>query len=162
MAKKKDHIERKRKVISFILICLIIMTLAFIWGNSLDNQIESSHKSMKVLEWITPVLEWFVGADKVTEHLVRKLGHFTEFSLLGAEMAGLLIARGRLRLQGFVNCLFVGLSVAVIDETIQIFSQRGSQVQDVLLDFAGAFFGLLLIIVIHQIVRAFRKHKRHS
>ena len=162
MTKKKNRIERKRKVISFILICLIILTLAFIWGNSLDNQMESSQKSMKVLEWITPVLEWFVGAGKVTEHLVRKLGHFTEFSLLGAEMAGLLIARRRLRFQGFVNCLFVGLSVAVIDETIQIFSHRGSQVQDVLLDFAGAFFGLLLIIVIHQIVRAFRKHKRHS
>lgn len=98
-----------------------------------------------------------MGVGKVTEHLVRKLGHFMEFSLLGAEMAGLLIARRRLRFQGFVNCLFAGLSVAVIDETIQIFSQRGSQVQDVLLDFAGAFFGLLLIIVIHQIVRAFRK-----
>ena len=150
---------RKRIVISFILICLIIITLAFIWGNSLDNQMESSRKSMLVLEWITPVLEWFVGVGKVTEHLVRKLGHFTEFSLLGAEMAGLLIARRRLRLQGFVNCLFTGLSVVVIDETIQIFSQRGSQVQDVLLDFAGACFGLLLIIVIHQIVMIFQKHK---
>ena len=127
----------------------------------MDNQTESSQKSMKVREWITPVLEWFVGVGKVTEHLVRKLGHFTEFTLLGAEMAGLLIARRRLRFQGFVNCLFAGLSVAVIDETIQIFSHRGSQVQDVLLDFAGACFGLLLIIVIHQIGMIFRKHKSH-
>ena len=47
-------------------------------------------------------------------------------------------------MQSLFNCLFVGLSVAVLDETIQIFSNRGSSVLDVLLDFSGVCMGVIL------------------
>ena len=68
------------------LLVVIILTLAFIWGNSLLSREQSSDESAWVLQLVTPVLELFVGKGRVTEHLVRKLAHFTEFALLGFEL----------------------------------------------------------------------------
>ena len=61
----------------------------------------------------------------------------------------LLCQRG---LQGSVNSLFAGLAVAVTDETIQIFSGRGSQVLDVVLDFSGALTGILLVSLLIPLI----------
>ena len=63
---------------------------------------------------------------------------------MGPERAALLFLNRRARFQGFVNCAFAGLAAAVTDEALQLISNRGSQVQDVLLDFAGFLTGLLL------------------
>ncbi len=125
-----------------VLIVLVIVTLAFIWGNSLGDSRESHGDSQRVSEYVKPILEPVVGAGKVTDQLVRKLAHFAEFGVLGCELAALLVVRGRVGLQGIANCLFAGLSAAMIDETIQIFTDRGSQVQDVWLDFAGVCAGV--------------------
>ena len=40
-----------------------------------------------------------------------------------------------------VNCLFFGSCVAAADEALQLLSDRGSQVLDVLLNFADAVSG---------------------
>ena len=68
------------------LLIAILLTLGFIWGNSLLSREQSSDESAWVLRLVTPVLELFVGKGRVTEHLVRKLAHFTEFALLGFEL----------------------------------------------------------------------------
>lgn len=44
----------------------------------------------------------------------------------------------------------------VIDETIQIFSNRGSQVQDVLLDFAGVCAGMAVTLIIRWLTISIR------
>ncbi|MEX0975197.1 MAG: VanZ family protein [Bacillota bacterium] len=140
-----------------ILIFMLIVTLGFIWGNSIGSAPKSHSESQKALEYVRPILEPVVGADNFTDHLVRKIAHFVEFGALGGELAALLVVRRRVRLQGIANCLFAGLSVAVIDETIQIFSDRGPLVQDAWLDFAGVCAGIALILLINwlavQLVR---------
>lgn len=143
-----------------ILTILIIATIAFIWSNSLQSIPESQERSLGIMGKITPVLEVFVGKGNVTDHLVRKLAHFIEFGTLGCELALLAVLRKRVHFQPVVNCLFAVLSVAVIDEAIQIFSNRGSQVQDVLLDFAGAVTGILFIILIHWLNTEVRTKRR--
>lgn len=140
-----------------ILIYLLIITVAFIWGNSIGSAPKSHSESRKALECVKPILEPVIGAGKVTDHLVRKVAHFAEFGALGLELAALLVVRRRVSLQGVANCLFAGLSVAIIDETIQIFSNRGSQVQDVLLDYAGVCAGIALILAIHWLTVSIRK-----
>lgn len=51
--------------------------------------------------------------------------------------------------------------VAAIDETIQIFSHRGSQLQDVWLDFSGFIVGTLLLLAAVAIRRAWvNRHTR--
>ena len=67
---------------------------------------------------------------------------------------------GQRGLQGLANALFAGLAAAVTDETIQIFSQRGSRVADVVLDFSGAVAGALVIALIALLHR--RRRKRRS
>lgn len=57
----------------------------------------------------------------------------------------------RLPLRAMLACNF-GLLIAFMDETIQLFSDRGSQVQDVWLDFAGVVTGVLLAVAVRRIV----------
>lgn len=148
--------NRSKKIFSTALIVIILATLAFIWGNSLKDIPASREQSSEVVEIVKPILEPIVGKGNVTNHLVRKLAHFAEYGLLGCELMLLLIFRERRKLQHIINCLFAGLSAALIDETIQIFYDRGSQVQDVWLDFAGVATGVVFISIVFGVIGLIR------
>lgn len=130
---------------------LIALTLAFIWVNSLMPRAESQAMSQGLLERLVNLLRAVgIHLSPKSDHFLRKLAHLTEFGILGAELSLLLHLRGRQSRQGFVNCAFAGLSAAVIDESLQLISSRGSQVQDVLLDFCGFMAGLWLCALIYS------------
>ena len=150
---------KTRKILTAIVILLLIATLVFIWGNSLESVQESNTKSGNTLRIITPPLELFVGRGNVTDHIVRKLAHFLEFGALGCELALLTVLRRRVRLQSVLNCLSAGLAVAVTDEALQILSDRGSQVSDVLLDLGGSAAGIAFILLIDGIIILIRNRK---
>lgn len=124
-----------------ILILLLVLLLAFIWGHSCMPPDASEDESSTVLELLRPLLSLIVGAENVTLHLVRKLAHFTEFFCLGCVLALLLPFRGKMQLLAGGLALLTGF----IDETIQIFSGRGSAVSDVWLDFSGAAAAILIL-----------------
>lgn len=136
---------------------LIAGTVVFIWNNSVPDVSSSHQTSMQVTEIVEPVLEPIVGSENVTEHLVRKLAHLVQFAALGFETAALLILLKRMRPVYLANGLFFGMTVALTDESIQILSQRGSQVQDVWLDFAGFSCALLMTAAIRLIIVAISK-----
>ena len=146
--------EKKRKILSAVLICLCIVTVAFIWGNSMLDRETSSNMSNLVLTVLEPIIRSF-GIVSEDDRWLRKLAHFTEFGALGAELLFLAAVKGRLGLQAAVNCAFAALLVALMDETIQLASGRGSQVLDVLLDFSGALTGILIAWLI---CRAIKRH----
>lgn len=134
-----------RKRWNILLILLILLTLTFIWGNSLLGRDASQDLSRGLLAEICDALETVgVHLDPQNDHWLRKLAHFSEFGLLGLELCLLMCLNRRQSVQGFINCAFAGLCTAVADEALQLISNRGSQVQDVLLDFAGFLTGLLL------------------
>lgn len=132
-----------------LLIILLVLVLAFIWGNSCMTVADSRDESSRVMDLLKPFLEIFVGKGNVTLHLVRKLAHFTEFAALGSILALLLPLTWRGRLLG-ASC---GLLAGFLDETIQVFSDRGDQISDVWLDFSGALFGLLVFTLLCLLVR---------
>ena len=71
----------------------------------------------------------------------------------------LLLRKKSLHWLGHLVC--GGFFVAAIDETIQIFSHRGSQLQDVWLDFSGFVVGTLLLLAAVAIRRAWvNRHTR--
>lgn len=144
---------RMRGILTVLTALLLAATLAFIWGNSLESVKVSGTKSGTVLHLIAPVLEPVVGAGNVTDHLVRKIAHFTEFGALGCELAVLAVLRGRVRLQSVVNCLSAGLAAAVTDESLQLLSGRGAQVSDVLLDLCGVVAGIAFLLLIYRVSR---------
>ncbi len=139
---------KRRKARIALLSLLILLTLGFIWGNSLKSIPESREISLSLLELLSPILDAVFGPGAVTDHLTRKAAHFTEFALLGAELRLLFLLLGQRRVQGFVNAISGGLAVGVADEAIQILSARGSQVADVVLDFSGALFGALAVTAV--------------
>ena len=131
-----------------LLVFIIFLTLAFIWGHSLMSREVSSEESGFVMQLLTPLLELFVGKGNVTEHLVRKLAHFSEFALLGAELCLYFTGKRKRKSAGLLLALAHGLFAAFFDETLQIFSGRGPMIQDVWIDFAGVITGALCILVL--------------
>lgn len=149
-----------KKYLTIGLSILIILTLTFIFTNSLDSVAESQQKSGAVLERVWFLLEGVVGKGNVTEHLVRKLAHFVEFFVLGIEMSALSFLYYSFKRSLYFSItlpVFCGLLAALTDETIQIISERGSQVQDVWLDFSGICVGVAAIFVVWII-----RKKRHG
>ncbi len=138
---------------------LLVLTLAFIWRNSMESIPESQAKSLDLVAILKPILEPIIGEGKVTDHFVRKTAHFCEFALLGAELRLLFLLLGFGTVQGHMNTLFAALAAGVTDETIQYFYDRGSMVLDVVLDFCGAFFGALVLLLIALGVRHRKKRR---
>ena len=135
-----------------LLIVLLILLLAFIWGHSCMPVAASQAESSRVLDLLAPLLGPILGPENVTMHLVRKMAHFAEFCCLGLLLAPLppLTLRGRL-LAGNLALL-----TALVDETIQIFSGRGPAIADVWLDFAGAAAGIVLCSLLLLLRRKLR------
>lgn len=154
----------KRKFFTIALCGVIVLTVLFIFSQSLLGISASQKESGSVLKAVSPVLEVFVGRGNVTDHLVRKLAHFTEFFTLGAELSALLWVRGSVGAQRYLNGIFIGAAVALCDETVQLFTGRGSQVQDVWLDIFGAVCGLLFVALLRALVTAIktRRSKRQK
>ena len=148
---------QKEKISDKALIIIICATIAFIWIHSIMPTDMSSNESGLVMKIIQPVLELFVGKGNVTEHLVRKMAHFIEYFVLGSELTFFF---NRKKLPQFPKAvatiifpLGISLTVASIDEFIQIFSNRGPMVQDVLLDFCGALTAYIIVRIILRAVR---------
>ena len=151
---------KSRKVWTIILAVIIAANIAFIWWNSSKSRSQSQLLSLGLLNLIRPLLDAIFSPENVTDHLVRKLAHFVEFGALGAELVLLIVLLRKVTLQSVLNCLFAGLTVAVVDETIQIFSARGSQVSDVLLDFSGVVAGVAFVLLVYAIVARIRKREK--
>lgn len=136
--------KRKKKII--ILSLVIVVTLAVIWGHSCMSMEDSSEESGFFFDLLCPFLELFAGKGNVTEHFIRKMAHFTEFMGLGLELMLYfrLIMDIRLPLT-MVTAWVTGTMCALIDETVQIFSGRGSMIADVWLDSAGCVTGVLIM-----------------
>ena len=133
------------------LICLgaLLLWTAFIFSRSMQPASASSLESAGVLA----LLQRFVPFE-LTEHLVRKLGHFTEFGVLGV-LAGILFCGCCQRLRrGFLFAVMTGMSAGLCDETIQLFVEgRSGQVSDVWIDTAGTAAGAALVLAVRAIRR---------
>ena len=143
--------KKSRAVIIYI---ITAATLCFIWTHSLMPESVSSEESQGVLRFLEPLLELFVGQGNVTNHLVRKLAHFAEFSALGFELYLIFAVHFSDFWKRLVLSLNLGLLAALIDETLQLFSRRGALVGDIWLDFsgvaAGSLFAALILYLINR------------
>lgn len=139
-----------RKVIFRI---LTVLATAFIFSNSLKTaelSAQSSGNLVKIFEWFLGLFSYHPDVDTL-QNIVRKSAHFLEFSLQGFLLCGSF--SGKLK-EKAIYVLFFGLMTACIDEYLQLFFEgRGSQIQDVFIDFAGALWGLVFFGIIDYIWR---------
>lgn len=130
-----------------LLTLLIGLNLALIWGNSLLPGASSDSLSGGVLAVLGRFLPFLLTEAGHT--LLRKAAHFSEFALLG------LLYSGRHRLskgETPPHLMLFGLTVACIDETIQIFTPgRASSLIDVWIDTSGFALGLAVTFCAYTI-----------
>ena len=139
---------------------LLILTLAFIWGNSMLSGEVSGAISDGVMSIMNAAAEklglgedFFTfmydedgdGVSDPTSHIVRKMAHVTEFAVLGALLYLRLENSG---LGRAAEAFGLGAAAGAADELIQFFFDRGSQFRDVCLDAGGVLLGIGLAILI--------------
>ena len=127
---------------------LILLTLAFIWGNSLLP----GKLSLAFSSWAKDVLsELFSLGVQGTggKGLIRKIAHFSEFAVLGMLLRWFWGMLGK----GMLPALGCGFLAACVDETIQCFvPERGPHLLDVGIDTCGAAAGILLLWLGYTVV----------
>lgn len=156
--KKKQKPVRSWGVLFFRILfpALLVMCLVMIFGFSSEAGEDSSGRSLQVMEWVNKALDNMDINFRVTHTMVRKTAHFLEYFLLGLLLLMTLRVYTR-RVVGHLGwALFGGLLVPVVDETLQLFTPgRSGQLTDVLIDFGGAFSGIMVALVITLIARGF-------
>ena len=159
--------------VTAIIVLLFIANLAVIFAFSAENGEESGNRSAGITDVVVHILHPDFDdlpdaeADRIltsTHHFVRKAAHFCEFTLLGLLATGLLLwlSRHFVRITPWKTWLFPAaftLLYAISDEVHQIFTSRGARVTDVLLDFSGALFGILLMQGLAWLLRRLRAGK---
>lgn len=128
-------------------VCVFLVTI-FIFSNSLADS-ETSHEiSGKFIDFL--FLRKLLD-NQIVQLVVRKAAHMVEFFLLGSCVMGFALKlRSCYQKSLFGFSFFYVLSVAVVDEFIQTFSEgRTASVADVLLDFLGAILGFGIVFLIH-------------
>lgn len=143
----------KRKISLIITIILTLGTLAFIWGSSMLPKTQSAEQSGGVFSVFKVVFDAIFGEGVITPEIFRKLAHGTEFLVLGIELNLLLFIIGKYNYKNIYLPLATGLLVGVIDECIQILSDRGPMVTDVLIDFGGVVVASLIFFIVWLIVK---------
>ena len=139
-----------KKLLPWVSLILLLAFTALIFSFSLDSAVESDAKSEDVTRFLQTVCDFLRLDIEMVNGVIRKAAHFVEFAILGA----LAYICSRAFGYGASPAMLYSIIVATIDETIQIYSpERFSSTEDVLLDFAGALFGILIIFLLNLIIK---------
>lgn len=138
-------------------LALVVVFVVVIWGNSLVPGEGSGNLSLAVLEAAHDVLRSLgLPHEWLTNYVVRKTAHFTEYLVLGCMSAQAFDPRKTVSRGALFAAAMLCVLVPSIDETIQLFVPgRAGQITDVLLDCCGAATGIalrsLLICVLKRV-----------
>ena len=144
------------------LFAIFLIIVCFIWGNSVLSSQLSSEISMAVGKFIASIFGTGDSTTTVGGLSVRKMAHFIEFAALGV-VASLLFKRFLKNKSIYVLVLSLcGVFVALMDETIQIFSNRGSSVRDVWIDVLGYAAGCLAVALICFVIAKTKNKKENN
>ena len=138
--------QRKVKVMKI----LLILTVLFIWVHSLIPASVSGNESQW---WSRTFNSWFTAwhlpfkfsGDKI----LRKIAHAMEYALLGVIATFYYYAAGKMQKScGRHHLLYIGFTVAFLDETIQLFTPgRSGEIRDVWIDLSGFIAAMLIVML---------------
>lgn len=164
----------KQRTFLYILRCALIvaslLTMAFIFSNSLKNGEESTQQSTGVVDFVQDVASVIApdspianatGEDYDLLHsFIRNLAHFSEFCLLGALLSWTCFSFTFKKIIQIFPPLGVA-TVAIADECLQLFTDaRAFEVGDILTDTCGGVSGALIAIACVWIGYCIYKRKR--
>jgi len=129
---------------------LTVLVLMFIFGNSAADGENSSELSLLVTQWINSCLSGIGIPLELPHAVVRKLDHFTEYSVLGALLVMTVWAWCRAGVRWKFSWVWIalvcGLCTACLDEYLQTFvPQRCGSPADAALDFCGILWAASVV-----------------
>ena len=146
----------KTNILRISFLILIIINSLIIFGFSSQNGEESSSLSKMIITKIANILN--VKEENKTifldlgEKVIRKLAHFSIYTLLGIWSISFLYTFNiKLKYQVIITSVW-GFLYALTDEFHQMFSNgRHASIDDVIIDTLGVIFGLLLVLLILKV-----------
>ena len=193
-----------KKITKIAIVIVVIIILAFIFGNSILTKRQSNGLSKGIYDTLSPYLSKVFPSIITSENghlIVRKAAHFLEFFALGIFLY-LLISllkepykaqnksqnkspnapktTAALTMEGKTESLIknkakttiksqvdnryfatflIGVIVALFDEGLQILTNRGNSISDVMLDVLGVFFAITLIYALNTVIKRLSKQK---
>ena len=147
---------------------LLVFWMGFIFSMSCENAEKSSNTSGQTIRVVLSVVPEFekqpeevkVNIIEKLQFIVRKSAHFIGYMILGILASGLILQYENINKKyplAFLICVIYAIS----DEIHQLFVPgRSGQVRDVLIDSAGSFLGIILVMAFVKILIKFnKKHK---
>ena len=157
----------KRKI--FIIFALVVMVMIFRF--SMQNSSESSGISRRLTDFILNKLirdyTEMTAVEKksllkTVEHIIRKLAHFSIYTVLGFFMS-LSVGKRQLLSTGSLLTVVIGFVYACSDELHQYFvSGRSCRFTDVIIDTSGVITGIIISIALFRIYSWFKQRFMHS
>ena len=164
-----DERTQNERLSPWVIVGRVVFTLAlagciwFIFSNSMAVAQVSSASSGRVLTLLQGALRRLghpALAQRLTQHVVRKMAHFCEYMLEGFLLMLCMRVYSRHPLRHITVSMLGGVLTALTDETIQLYSPgRSSQVTDVWLDSVGVLAGILAALVLMALCRLLFHHR---
>lgn len=155
----------KKNIIRIILSILLIGTFNIIFGFSGQNGEESSGVSRKVTQFIVENIlhtpeETKMQTIEQLEGIVRKLAHFSIYTVVGILLMGLVSTYNIEEMKRIYISIIIGIIYATSDEIHQFFvPDRAAKFTDVMIDTMGVALGALLVLLfIKMLVK--NEHKK--
>lgn len=126
-----------KEICRLLLIFLIVATLIFIFVNSLKSKEQSAEDSAAVSGILSTIFPPETDFGAFVAEYIRKIAHFTEYGLLGIEVAIYVCYYSKKRLMSALRFSTLPFFVGFIDETLQYISDRGPAISDVWIDIGG-------------------------
>ena len=164
-----DERTQNERLSPWVIVGRVVFTLAlagciwFIFSNSMAVAQVSSASSGRVLTLLQGALRRLghpALAQRLTQHVVRKMAHFCEYLLEGFLLMLCMRVYSRHPLRHITVPMLGGVLTALTDETIQLYSPgRSSQVTDVWLDSVGVLARILAALVLMALCRLLFHHR---
>ena len=138
--------------------------VVFIFSNSLTPADLSSEESGFVMRLVHQAIGAAgLSAPWLTEHVIRKYAHFSEYTLLGIllfQSMRNLDCGAAFRRQLHMLLIFF---IPFVDETLQLFTEgRSGQISDVWLDMSGAAAGMAITVGVLCCLRRKKERARQG
>ena len=146
-----------KNVLKLILIILILATLSFIFVQSMIPREESGKQSDAVGDIVADIVPPETKPGAFLQINIRKVAHFIEFALLGAEVSLYVLLFMRRGIFVYLSLLIAPLP-ALVDETVQIYSGRGPSMKDVMIDSAGFLSAAVIFYTVYAVACKIRKN----
>ena len=153
MLKKQNEMNKGERILSTALIALMVLTLSFIFIQSLLPPTVSKGESDALAGFLSLILP----PDGFILRNLRSIAHFIEFGVLGGEIALYILLFSLYTYKLAALSPVLGLIVAFIDETIQIFSGRAAEITDVWTDLFGFSSFVAIVMAVFFLITALSK-----